>query len=413
MIIKKLKNKIFKNSIWLIGGEGISRLFLALLLIYAARILGAEQFGVFSFSLAFCSIFLIFSNLGLSEIITRELTKDKEREKDYSAVMSLKIVLSLMAFFLIFFASFFVEENIRKIIWIIGIYVVSRHFLVVVYAFFRARQKMKYEAWTKIFQTLITLVSGIILLRYIPSVSVLSYVLLGSTLLTILFVLILFSLVIMPISFSLDFKVWKKFLKLSWPLGLTTLFAAVYIYIDSVMMGFWGQIVQVGWYNAAYKIVGVLMITSSLIGASFFPILSKLFNESKEEFYRVFKYYLKLMIFLALFAVIFGIPLSSYIIKIIYGDSFLPAVFALQILIIMAALYALYNTFYLGLIASNQQRKVFWISLIAAIINIVFNFILIPKYSLYGAASATLITYIVLLVLSYQSFKHYVKNKDN
>ncbi|GAG10839.1 unnamed protein product, partial [marine sediment metagenome] len=262
-------------------------------------------------------------------------------------------------------------------------------------------------------QTLITLASGFILLRYIPSVIVLSYVLLGSTLLTILFVLILFSLFIMPVSFSLDFKIWKRFLKLSWPLGLTTLFAAVYIYIDSVMMGFWGQIIQVGWYNAAYRIVGVLMITSSLIGASFFSILSKLFNESKEEFYKIFKYYLKIMIFLSLFAVILGIPLSSHIINILYGEAFLPAVFALQILIIMAALYSIYNTFYLGLIAGNEQKKVFWISFIGAITNIVFNFILIPKYSLYGAASATLITYIVLLVLSYQSFKHYVKNKNN
>jgi O-antigen/teichoic acid export membrane protein len=409
----RLKNKIFRNSVWLIGGEGISRLFLAFLLIYAARVLGAEQFGVFSFSLAFCSIFLIFSNLGLSEIITRELVKDKEREKDYSAIISLKTVLSIGTLFLIFLASLFVEENIRKIIWIIGIYVVSKHFLVIVYAFFRARQKMKYEAWIKMSQALITLVLGMILLRYISSVTTLSYVLMGSVLLTIVFVLILFSLFIMPISLSLDFKIWKRFLKLSWPLGLTVLFAAIYVYIDSVMMGFWGQITQVGWYNAAYRIVGVLTITSSLIGASFFSILSKLFNQSKEEFYKVFKYYLKLMIILSLLVIIFGIPLSSHVINIVYGEEFLPAVFALQLLIIMAALYSMYNSFYLGLIAANQQKKVFWISLIGAITNIIFNLILIPRYSLYGAASATLITYIILLALSYQSFRYYVKNKEN
>jgi O-antigen/teichoic acid export membrane protein len=409
----RLKDKIFKNSAWLIGGEGVSRFFLALTLIYAARILGAEQFGVFSFALAFCSIFLIFSNAGLSDITTRELAKNREREKDYSAIISLKTFLTVATFGLIFLTSFFVEENIRKIIWIIGIYVVSKHFLVVVYAFFRARQKMKYEAWIKIIQALITLFLTLALLSFVPSVAALSYALMGSIILTVVFVLILFSFFIRPISFSLDFKVWKRLLKLSWPLGLTTVFAAVYIYIDSIMMGFWGQIVQVGWYNASYRVIGVLMITASLIGASFFSSLSKLFNQSMDQFYNVFRHYLRLMMILALGAVIIGIPLSPHIIDLLYGEQFLPAVLALQILIVMAALYSIYNAFYLGLIAANQQKKVFWISFIAALTNIIFNFILIPKYSLYGAASATLITYIVLLVLSYQSFKHYVKNKEN
>ena len=104
------------------------------------------------------------------------------------------------------------------------------------------------------------------------------------------------------------------------------------------------------------------------------------------------------MIILAIFVVIIGLVFSPYIINIFYGQLFSPAILALQILIIMAGLNYIYSPFYLVLVATNNQKKIFWISFIGAIINIILNIILIPYYSLYGAAVATLITYIFLVV---------------
>jgi len=89
-----------------------------------------------------------------------------------------------------------------------------------------------------------------------------------------------------------------------------------------------------------------------------------------------------------------------FIINLLYGSEFSPAILAFQILVLMAGLNFLYIPFYLALIAANLQKKIFIISLIAALVNIVLNLILIPKYSLYGAAVSTLITYIILLVLA-------------
>ena len=56
--------------------------------------------------------------------------------------------------------------------------------------------------------------------------------------------------------------IWQKFLKMSWPLALTGLFGVLYTYIDSVMMGYFGQITETGWYNAAYKLIFVSLIPS-------------------------------------------------------------------------------------------------------------------------------------------------------
>ena len=401
MNIQEIKN-IFKNTIWLGIGEGISRLFLLFLFIYAARELGPEGFGVFNFALAVASIFVIFSNLGISDITTRELAKDKEKINHYPGILLLRILLSIGAFIIIFAASFFLtqDEYIRKIIWILGIYVLTHNFLIVVYSFFRAQRQMKYEALVRILESFLIAVIGFFILVQSPSAINLSYAFLAATLVIAVSSIIFFSIIIKPVWISWDFKIWKNFLKISWPIGIAYAFGMVYIRIDSVIMGFLDQIVEVGWYSAAYKIAGALIIPSSLIGASFFPVLSKLFQESKEKFQETFKFYIKLMIILAVFITIIGLVFSSYFVNIFYGEVFSPAVLALQILIIMVGLNYIYSPFYLVLIATNNQKKIFLISFIGAIINIILNIILIPYYSLYGAAIATLITYIFLVILA-------------
>ncbi|MBU2544924.1 flippase [Patescibacteria group bacterium] len=402
MLDRIIKKQIFKNTFWLGLSEGISRLAMFLLIIYVARILGPNQFGVFSFALAFCSLFLIFSHLGLSEIIIRELAEDKENEKKYPAILTLKISLSIFAYLLLFLSSFFISNEMRKIVWILGIYVLSNNFLIIIYAFFRARQKMKYEAGIKIIQSFLILGMGFILLKYIPSVETLGYVLFGSTLLTILFVLTLFSIFIMPISLSFDFAVWKNFLKLSWPLGLAVAIGVILLRINSVMMGYLGQLTEVGWYNAAYRIVGIAIIFSALMLSSFFPALSKIFKESKERAEQIYNLYREITIAIAVPLVVSGIVLSSKIILFLYGASYLPAVLAFQILIGVAGINFLYNPYSMMFVVSNKQKAILIISSITVGINIVLNIILIPRYSLYGAAIATLISYLILLFITFE-----------
>ena len=92
---KTLKQTIFKNTFWLAVAEGISRLFGFILIIYVARILGTTEFGKFTFALSFVSMFVVLSDFGLSDIATREFSRDKKSEKEYSGILSLKILLSI------------------------------------------------------------------------------------------------------------------------------------------------------------------------------------------------------------------------------------------------------------------------------------------------------------------------------
>jgi len=396
-----VKQTIFKNTFWLAVAEGISRLLKLILIIYVARILGATEYGKFTFALAFVSLFAVFSDFGLSWIIIREFSQQKEKEKEFSSILSLKILLSVGALILILCGSLFVtlDLTIQKIIWILAIYVIIDGFSGIIWAALRARQKMQYEAWGKIVQAITLTGIGFFVLFKFPSVENLSYSYLFASLAAFIFILLIFHFKIFRLSIDWDWTIWKKFLGLSWPLAFIAVFTLIYTYIDSVMMGYWGQITETGWYNAAYKIVNVTLIPMALISVSFFPALSRAIKESKERFRGIWDYQMKLMTMMTVPIVAGGIILAPKIINFIYGSEYDSSILAFQILILVSGLIFLSEPCYRALIVINQQKKIFYITLAGAIINIILNFILIPHYSLYGAAIATVITYLILLFL--------------
>jgi len=399
---RTVKQTIFKNTFWLAIGTGISKLLGFVLFIYIARILGATEYGKFSFALAFVSLFSVFQDFGISTIVTREFAKEGEKEEEFHSLISLEILLSVLAFVLILLSSFFVtaELDIRRAILILALYSSFNSMIVFFYSFFQARQRMEYEVWPVIVQAVLITALGFFALFRFPSVENLSYVYLIASLIALIFTLILFNIKIFNLKISWQSSVWRKFLIMSWPLALTSLFGFFYTFIDSVMLGYWKMITETGWYNAAYRIIYIVLIPMGLISGSFYPVLSKFFKESKEKLQKIWDYQLELMILFALPLTVGGIALAPKIIYFFYPFSFSPSIMALQILIVMAGLVFLCRPFTDVMIASHQQKITFWITLFGALTNVLLNLFLIPKYKLYGAAVATVITYIVFLLMS-------------
>ncbi len=407
------KQTIFKNVFWLAVAEGISRLLKLLLIIYVARILGATEYGKFSFALAFVSLFVVFSNFGLSHIITREFSREKEKEREFSSIFTLKILLSIGALILVLVGSFFITADfiIQKAIWILAVCILIDSFLEIIYAFLRARQQMQHEAWAKILQSIVVTSAGFFAILNFPSIQNLSYSYLLASLIALIFVLIFFHFKIYNLCFSWDKHVWQKFLAMSWPLGFIAVFATIYNQIDSVMMSYWGQITETGWYNAAYRVANVSLLPGAFIAISFYPALSIAFKESKERLQMIWDYRIGIAILIAVPLMAGGLVLAPRIIDFIYGQDFYPSIFAFQILIVVAGIMILIGGLSHILIVSNQQKKNFWLTGSGAIVNIVLNSILIPEYSLYGAATATLVTMFLMFIFYFISVSEFTSVK--
>jgi len=399
-----VKQTVFKNTFWLLMGTAAKRLLNAVLVIYVARVLGAANYGKFTFALAFVSLFAIFSDFAIPSITTRELSKGMEREKEFPAILSLKIILSIGALILILAGSFFItpEHAIRKIMWILAPYILINNFSGIIYAFLKARQQMEYVFLIGILQALAVSACGFFVILNFPSLENLSYSYLFASLTVLILILFFFHLKFFPLKLSWNASTWKIYLAMSWPIGLAIIFGTCFRNIDSIMLGYFGFIPEVGWYNAAYRIIRLIILPAALISDSFFPILSKAFKESRETFQKSWNQHMELKIFFAVPLVIGGVALASRIISFIYNPNFAPSVFAFQILALGSGIILINGVLSQTLIVSNQQKKVLLGTFFGAITNIILNLILIPKFNLYGAALAALATFLLNLFLLFK-----------
>lgn len=404
---------IVKNTFWLALAEGCSRLLKLGLIIFVARVLGAMEYGKFTFALAFVGLFVVVADFGLGQILTREFAQDRTRERALSSILSLKIFLSLLALALMIGLSFFITTDplIRKVIWLLALMVVFHSGAELLFAFLRARQKMEYEALIRIGEALLVTGLGFAVLLASPSLLNLTLTYLLAALLAFLGAVLFFHQRILALELRFEKRVWQNFLRLSWPLALVGFFSVIYNQIDSVMMGFWGMMQETGWYNAAYKVVFAALIPGFLITQSFFPALNAAFSESKDRFQRLGNNFFQIIVLLALPLVTGGIILAPRLIIFVYDTTFFPSTFALQILLVMAGLIYLNYVFSKILIIANLQGKIFAVTFAAALLNIILNLMLIPRYSLYGAALATVATFLLIffsflgLTLRYTSFR--------
>lgn len=401
---RTVKQTILKNTFWLGLSTFIGRILTFFLFVYVARILGATEYGIFTFALSFVYLLNILSDFGVSRIIIRELSCEKQDVAEYPGLLSLKIILILATLAIIVIGSFFVTADpaIQKVIWILAAYNLIGSFALIVYALFEARQKMEYKAWAEILQAALFTAFGFFVIFNFPSAENLGYAYLVGTLIFIVILLVFFHLRFYRLRLSWNPAVWRKFLRMSWPLALAGFFATIYSQIDSVMMGALGQITQTGWYNAALRITTFTFLPAMLFSQSAYPAASIAFKESRERLQKIWNYHMELMISLVLPLVVGGLVLAPQIILFIYDSNFLPSVFAFQILLFMTGFLFLSSPLNTVLVASNQEKKIFWVALAGMIINIILNALLIPKYSLYGAALTTVITYGLMFILLFR-----------
>ncbi len=398
---KILSHPIVKNATWLMAGEVFSRAVKLGIVIYLARLIGPARYGSFAFALSFVSIFVIIADGGLSSIVTKHHARGTLPPKEIADVIGLKLFLSLVAFCVIALASFTVNDptgEMRRLILVLGGFTIIQNFADIFDAFFRSIQKMRYEATLQIIETISTAAFVWLFLSITPAALSAAYGYMIGVLVAICISGFVFQKTVAPVSFSFNKKIWTFLLKESWPLAFVAFFSIIYNNIDTVMMGYLKQITQVGWYEAGVKIGLIAVLPSALLVRSTFPLLSKAAHEVNGRLEQIMT---KLVSSITLFAIpiaVGGIVVARSLMTFLYGAAYGGGVAALRITVISFCINALISAFIFLSVSLNQQKMVLKVSLLGALVNIALNIVLIPHFSLYGAALSTLITMVFMLV---------------
>jgi O-antigen/teichoic acid export membrane protein len=404
---------IVKNAGVLIISQIVSKILGFFYIMYTARYLGVEGFGILSFVLAFTGIFGIFTDFGLSQLTVREVARDKSLANKYlNNITAIKIILVIITFGLIVLVINILgyPEQTIKVVYLISLSIVFSAFTRMFYSIFQAFEKMEYQSLGQILNS-VSMFFGVILAIKC------NFTIIGFAFLYLIasFITLGFSLAILRWKFSNPFFIWSpRNIEIDWnfmkpmisealPFGLSGFFVIIYFYIDSVMLSLMQSDIAVGFYSAGYRMVLVLLFIRTSLHMSIFPVMSQFYKTSK-DFLRITCEQLFKFSLIIIFPIAIGTTLlARRFVLLIYGTEYLPSVPALQILIWFSVF--IFANFITRLFeAINKQLVIVKITAFGAATNVILNLLLIPKYSFIGAALTTCFTELLVLCISFVIF---------
>lgn len=362
--------------------------------VWVARYLGAEQFGLLNFALAFTGLFAAIATLGMQGIVVRDIVRDqKSTNLTLGTAAILQLIGGLVSFLLIMVAiHYFRPDNIlsRSIVAILGAMMLLK-FSEVVVCWFESQVQSKYAVWVQgyVFVTFIGVKVALILIEA-PLIAFAWSMLGEATVVAIILMLVLNhrGTPIKTLRFSMNRA--KELLKDSWPLFLSAASISVYTKIDQIMIGQMLDDRAVGLYSAALRLSEIWYFIPAAIVASVFPSIIELKRSSKERYYLRLQQLYNVMVIMSLSLAIPIALLAKPLITIIFGPEFAEASTVLVFHIWAGIFIFLSIASHSWYLAENLQKLSLQRTIFCATINITLNLILIPHFGIEGAAFALL-----------------------
>lgn len=388
---------VISNTGWLFADKLI-RMGVGLFVgVWVARYLGPEQFGLWSFAVAFVSLFSGVAALGLDGIAVRDLVREpSSKEEILGSTFVLKFLGGVLTVSIVFVGILLLRPNDSLAHWLVGITAVGIIFNAfdTIDFWFQSQVQSKYSVYAKSSAfLLVSIVKVCLILAHAPLVAFacagLAEIVIGSI-----------GIVMTYRSSGQQIRSWrsnvpraKRLLNDSWPLILSNIAIMIYMRIDQVMIGEMVGDMEVGIYSVAVQLVEAWYILPAVVVSSVFPSIVEAKKMGEDKFYERLQ---KLYNFVAFMAYVIAIPvtfIAGWVVMTLYGVAYTKAGPMLAILIwsiLFTNLGMARSTF---LTTMNWTKIHFLTVALGCAINIILNYILIPQYGGMGAVIASCFAY--------------------
>jgi O-antigen/teichoic acid export membrane protein len=198
--------------------------------------------------------------------------------------------------------------------------------------------------------------------------------------------------------FELDLHSWWPLMRVAAPLGIAGVFITVLLRVDTAMLAFYKSDEVVGNYGAAYRLFEATLVVGWSVTAAVYPVFSRLRRDSEPPLGLVFERSLKLVLAPTLPLAIGAVVLGGSIVQLVYGHDFGEAAGALAWLAPAIVLYPLAQVSAALLIARDRQGTVAVVYGVVALENVLANLLLIPAFSLDGAAAGASLSQLLIAI---------------
>ncbi|MCH7567793.1 MAG: flippase [Nanoarchaeota archaeon] len=413
----------FDKSLKLLAGSSIivfvsiilSKLFTYLYRIIVARYYGPEVYGLFALSLMIIGWFIVFGGLGLNHGLIRFIPLYRGGKKKkyipfiFQRVFVVLIITSFIASIILFLSSEFIATSIFKnedltlflklFSFTLPLTILSGSFLSAI----RAHEKINGHSFiSRIFDTGIKLILVAALIFYGVGILAIPLSYLIGGLATLLISYFYCKSRIPRIFMRIKNKVKKEriikdIFSYSWPLIFFGFAVSLLHWTDTLMIGVFRSIEEVGFYNAAIPIALLITISIDLFRQLFFPLVTREYYKGNKEIVKQLSQQVGKWVFilsLPIFALLVLFP--GLFINILFGEEYLVAENALRFLSIGAMFIALFEVSKELLSMRGKSKLILFDIVSVVIINLVLNLIFVPLYGITGAAFATMISLALL-----------------
>ena len=378
---------------------------------YISRILGAENIGIYSYTLSISGYFILFGSLGIALYGQREIAYNQKSKIKYSIVFWEIVILRIitLSISLLIFYITFVKGNQYQIYYKILILEIIGNCIDISW-FLQGLEEFKKTVLRNLAIKLIGVMSIFIFVKTQNDLSIYFLVYVMSILIGNLSLWVYLPKFLAKVELK-DLNIFKH-LKPTIELFIPQIAIQVYTLLDRTMVG---NIVQnkaeVGFYDQGQKIIKVILAIVTSTGTVMLPRIANIFeNGNKEQVYSYMKKSFNVVFFMA-FPMILGIiSIADLFVPVFFGSGYDRVIILMRVISPIILFIGLSNVTGMQYLLPVKKQKEFSNSVIAgAIVNFIMNIILIPKFGSLGASIGTLIAEMTVTGLQ----MYYVRNIFN
>lgn len=383
-----------RNAVALGGGEICANIIGFAATAYLAVVLGPERFGVLAFAIAVVGYVSVFLNAGFVDVGSRNIAREPDRAAVIATSLTIvRLGVATFCFTALVISAWLLESNTEHALVLIltglmlfaaaldtsWVYKGLEHGIPVSLSLISRRL---------VFAVLvILLVSGPRHMLMAPVAQVIG---------ELIGVLWLAHLFYKERTADVDLVLgWRMFRSCASLIAIKLLRTSI-ISLDVILLGLIMTDRAVGLYSAPYRFCFFLMAIAAAIQVAYLPHIGKSVPGSERR--AAARRHLEMSATLGIPFAAGGVFVAAPLIRFLFGNDYVEGTTAFQVLLCGVGVLFLFSPLHNILLAQNRLRWEFWGIAVAAVLNLVLNLIWIPIYGILGAAWATLIAEIVILV---------------
>lgn len=409
-----MKKSIAKNYIYNLIYQMLTIVLPLITTPYLSRVLGAENIGIYGYTLSIVTYFVLFGTLGIAMYGQREIAyvqnnQTKQSKTFWEIVITRFITLTIAS--VTFYITFCIRGQYTTYYTILLLELLANALDISWYY-----QGIEDFGKTVIRNLVVKILSLVCIFVFVKTQAdlwkyMLIYVLanaLGNATMWLYLPKMLQKISLKTLEF-------KKHIKPVLSLFVPQIATQIYVVLDKTMIGnITNNMSDVGFYEQAQKIVKTAMLVVTALGTVMNSRIANAFAENKKE--DVKKYLMQAfnIVWMLGIPITLGImAVSSNLVPWFYGEGYEPVI---QLLIATSPILlaiGLNNVTGIQYLIQTKQQKNYTISVtIGAIVNVIFNFILINLIGTVGAAISSVLAEFTILGVHFIYMRKDIKILD-